>query len=44
MSQQLGHIALIDKHPRRDSDLKTELKAKKTLSSNGLSTCAKGTL
>lgn len=27
MSQQLGHIALIDKHPRRDSVLKTELKA-----------------
>ena len=27
ISQQLGHIALIDKHPRRDSALKTELKA-----------------
>ena len=26
-SQQLGHIPLIDKHPRRDSTLKTELKA-----------------
>ncbi len=26
-SQQLGHIPLIDKHPRRDSGLKTELKA-----------------
>ena len=26
-SQQLGHIPLIDKHPRRDSALKTELKA-----------------
>jgi len=27
LSQQLGHIPLIDKHPRRDSALKTELKA-----------------
>lgn len=27
VSQQLGHIPLIDKHPRRDSALKAELKA-----------------
>ena len=26
-SQQLGHILLIDKNPRRDSELKKELKA-----------------
>jgi hypothetical protein len=26
-SQQLGHVPLIDKHPRRNSDLKKELKA-----------------
>ncbi len=25
--QQLGHVPLIDRHPRRDSDLKSELKA-----------------
>ena len=29
MSRQLGHVALIDKHPRRDSALKAELKAEK---------------
>ncbi|MCK5829120.1 MAG: hypothetical protein KAH20_02340, partial [Methylococcales bacterium] len=28
VSQQLGHIPLIDKHPRRNSALKAELKAK----------------
>ena len=27
ISQQLGHIPLIDKHPRRDTALKTEIKA-----------------
>jgi hypothetical protein len=26
-SRQLGHIPLIDKHPRRDAELKKELKA-----------------
>ncbi len=29
VSQELGHIPLIDKHPRRDKELKAELKAEK---------------
>ena len=27
VSRQLGHIPLIDKHPRRDEKLKAEIKA-----------------
>jgi hypothetical protein len=29
VSRQLGHIPLIDKHPRRDNELKVEIKAEK---------------
>ncbi len=29
VSQELGHIPLIDKHPRRDKELKAEIKAEK---------------